>query len=303
MDKVQDVFSPDIYVRERPREGKTRALEQLKNEVELPKKLGEGEHPHIIRNARTYERGQQYGIFLTPTATRDLSKLLASRTDAQRSPGFLLRAFSCLNLTLEYIHKRQVRHKDVKPKNILSVESGPDEGIIWTDFSNAYGYDDGGEVTYEEAVLSCKYAAPEVVEPGFPFRNAHGKSSDIFSLGCVFIDLLCIFIGGDQLDSVFGEDENRIPFSKNIEQIRTSIDGHLRNPQLSADIRPLLQLSKKMIQRKSSGCPKIQQVVQTLSAEWEKYFCNRCNDLLMKAEVRKETGGGMTSWFLGWFRH
>lgn len=84
---------------------------------------------------------------------------------------------------LEYLHRKQVVHKDLKPTNILITKDGNypkiiDFGLSDTD-SILTGKDPGGTVAY---------AAPEVLEGGVA-----DVRSDIYSLGCILLEMAPAF--------------------------------------------------------------------------------------------------------------
>jgi serine/threonine protein kinase len=91
--------------------------------------------------------------------------------------------FLCLSNALAFIHFKGVRHKDIKPRNIL-VKG---EEIVFADFGSSYAFmDDGNSTTEGPSFGHTKmYCAPEVIHQGK--RN---RSADVFSLGCVFTELL-----------------------------------------------------------------------------------------------------------------
>lgn len=88
---------------------------------------------------------------------------------------------------MAYIHESNIKHKDLKPSNILLSKNGlwlTDFGIA-TDFSvlTTSGTDNGERGT-------PKYFAPEVArfEPS-------GRAADIFSMGCIFFEIMILCFG------------------------------------------------------------------------------------------------------------
>jgi serine/threonine protein kinase len=108
----------------------------------------------------------------------------------------LERAFGCLAAGLAFIHKNRVRHKDIKPSSIL-IHRG---NILYTDFGLSIDSKLLDNSTTEGPTeMTRRYAAPEVLSGGH--KNS---SSDIYSLGCVFIEIYSA-LG----DSIHFSDENR----------------------------------------------------------------------------------------------
>lgn len=93
---------------------------------------------------------------------------------------------ACLGSALEHMHSRGVIHRDVKPENILLDEAGFPH---LTDFGVAHV--EPGNVTGNrmECFLSSgtrPYLAPEV----FTKKHAHGRETDIWSLGITLYELI-----------------------------------------------------------------------------------------------------------------
>jgi serine/threonine protein kinase len=194
------------------------------NEVKIIRALGS--HHHIISVFATYVTKRHFALILQPLASDgDLEDFLAEywnnvreskeheadeatrekcickacisghgvcdraesakalKARLQGMESILKQAYGCLAAGLAFMHGKKVRHKDVKPRNIL-VHNGL---MIYTDFG--YSFDSNGfsrsTTVGRPGFLTRKYSAPEVL--GYEDRNS---KSDVYSLGCVFIDLL-----------------------------------------------------------------------------------------------------------------
>ena len=98
--------------------------------------------------------------------------------------------FVCLSEALRYLHESDVRHKDIKPENILIDESG---AVVLTDFGISRKFaKDASHVTNNEWKFTWKYASPEIMKSK---RNSRGNPSDVFSLGCVFLEMATLLLG------------------------------------------------------------------------------------------------------------
>jgi serine/threonine protein kinase len=172
----------------RRRAGRTRKTfdEAFKNEVDIMKKLRS--HPHIVQIHWSYTRRGHAGMLLTPVASNgDLAAYLETIRETGKPPtseqcSTLSRAFGCLASGLDFIHKFPIRHKDIKPQNIL-VHEGQ---MIFTDFGIAF--DASGQDTTTTGVpgaFTARYRAPEVAE-----ERPRNRKSDVFSLGCVFLEII-----------------------------------------------------------------------------------------------------------------
>lgn len=160
----------------------------FKNEIDIIKRLHS--HPHIIQVCWSYTCGRDFGMLLTPVASDgDLRAYLHTIKDTGEplttEQSFVLgRSFGCLASGLAFIHSHTIRHKDIKPQNIL-VHEGQ---MIFTDFGialDASGQDTTTTGTPE--AYTKRYCAPEVAD--WEPRN---RKSDVFSLGCVFMEIMAV---------------------------------------------------------------------------------------------------------------
>jgi tetratricopeptide (TPR) repeat protein len=152
-------------------------------EIEILKRL---KHRHVVEFVGSYTDPKYMGLIMSPIAEMDLSTYLA-RTDTSRH-GELRTFYGCLARALEFLHEQKVRHKDIKPSNIL-VHHGK---ILFTDFGLSFDFTDAEGSTTVSMVngMTPRYCAPEVAmyEP----RNT---SSDIWSLGVVFLEMTVVLKG------------------------------------------------------------------------------------------------------------
>ena len=96
--------------------------------------------------------------------------------------------FVCLSQALAYIHKEGVRHKDIKPSNILVDESG---SAAVTDFGISKHFAANiSHDTHENRDFDPKYVSPEMYDD-----LPRGDLSDVFSLGCVFLEMATLLLG------------------------------------------------------------------------------------------------------------
>jgi serine/threonine protein kinase len=81
-----------------------------------------------------------------------------------------------------YIHDQNVKHLDIKPLNILVTGSR----VYIADFGIARAYKTAEESNTDTPVsFTREYAAPEVVS-----QEYRDMSANIFSLGCVFMEIV-----------------------------------------------------------------------------------------------------------------
>ena len=144
--------------------------------------------------------------------------------------------FVCLLQALSYLHTSGVRHKDIKPGNILIDESG---SVILTDFGISRRFPKHtSHATNNEKKFTRKYASPEIMDDRNVLRD---DPSDVFSLGCVFLEMATLLLGKN-LDNL--SDHYAIPindtskeeaYHRNLRKVHSWID-HLRT---SSGFRPV----------------------------------------------------------------
>jgi serine/threonine protein kinase len=177
-------------------------ITQLVAEIEIPKRL---KHHHVVEFVGSYTDAKYIGLIMTPIAEGDLTSYLANATP-EKYPE--LRTFvGCLATGLEFLHQNNVRHKDIKPGNIL-VNSGQ---VLFTDFGLSLDFTNASGSTTMSMVngMTPRYCAPEVanLEP----RNT---MSDIWCLGVVFLEMLITLKGKtiEFMDDYFRQHGSRQAF-------------------------------------------------------------------------------------------
>ena len=275
-------------------------------------------------------------MILKPAATTDLERLIS------KSPGnkfnttyecknrdwvgpILMNAFGCLSEGLACIHSHNIRHKDIKPANILYVKAIDNQGprLLWADFGLAYDFSaTGNSRTRTTRVYSQRYAAPEIVAsrtrvvPGRTANvqldldriveggeemfvdaeieseftetegNGHGRMTDIFSLGCVFLELLAWLLNEklpmDRKDAVDPKQPPRktehLPqevkmFSQHLPELTRWAQRHIES---DSELKPLLGLAIKMTSLQPKDRPAVADVVRDVALAGSRHFCGGC---------------------------
>ena len=189
VDKVLSLTSFKEYARKRVPRNKafggrgTEEVKQFVAEIETLKRL---KHRHVVEFVGSYTDARYIGLIMSPIAEMDFSTYLARADPAKH--GELRTFFGCLARALEFLHGQKVRHKDIKPGNIL-VRGG---NVLFTDFGLSFDFTDADGSTTVSMVngMTPRYCAPEVaaLEP----RNT---ASDIWSLGIVFLEMITVLKG------------------------------------------------------------------------------------------------------------
>ncbi|KAF2142560.1 uncharacterized protein K452DRAFT_286985 [Aplosporella prunicola CBS 121167] len=234
---------------------------------------------HIIQVKATFVCARNFGLILSPVADAgSLRDLLDGIHDgSQRLDGparaTLERAFGCLAIGLAFIHEHAVRHKDIKPSNILIHQAS----VILTDFGTSLDYSALDQSTTDDTATgwTYKYKPPEVHDHG-P-RNGR---SDVFSLGCVYVEMLAVLLPEECLPidpSVSG-----FTFSEHAACILHALAPFVQGAGagLPSEMSPVLAATFAMMQTRLVDRPTAKQVVQMLGAMGEEsaahFFCGEC---------------------------
>lgn len=152
-------------------------------------------HRHVIRLVGTYTIKRNLAILIYPAAEKNLDDHLEDLAQIQQSkekmpfsellePVYFVtyRFIGCLSSAISYLHDNHIKHMDIKPTNILVTGTTvyiADFGIV-----RAYG---SPEESYTDIPVSFtrKYVAPEAIS-----QSVRGFPADIFSLGCVFMEIV-----------------------------------------------------------------------------------------------------------------
>ena len=137
----------------------------------------------------------------------------------------------CLPQALSYIQEQGVRHKDIKPKNILIDESG---SVLLCDFGISKRFTlNASHVTHEDQNYDSKYVSPEMFND-----SPRGDHSDVFSLGSVFLEMATLLLGKTLKDL----DKQYLPKTSDPE-IRVDSSGYHENLEAVYEWLKILEAS------------------------------------------------------------
>ena len=276
VEEVRDEISKAVFARKTIRVPAARLSKQertkvFQNEIKIIRSLER--HHHIISVFATYATKRHFGLILQPVASDgDLEDFFAEYWSIAGDTGEMIvesprleamrcvmeKAFGCLAVGLAFIHEKRIRHKDIKPRNIL-VHNGL---VLYTDFG--YSFDSTGfsRSTTEgrPSFLTRKYSAPEVLE-----HEKRNSKADIYSLGCVFIELhfaLLLFSGlEEEVDC----------YSRSMSDIHENFKDLPSSSQYSR----LEDIIMNMTMRDSSKRPSATHVSLKLLS-MPNFFCEKC---------------------------
>jgi serine/threonine protein kinase len=290
-----------------------------RREIEIIKRL---EHRHVIRLVGTYTHGPFLGLLLWPVATCDLANLIedidwlqksSSSQDsmqldhrpAEETPeqigerqarlqglmlsttsletarddaiAFLQRTMGCIASAVAYLHSQEIKHKDLKPSNILLSSHG-----IWvTDFGTATDF----SVLTTSATENGERGTPKYFAPEVAVYAPSGRAADIFSMGCIFLEIITLCVGYSLEETIQLRSQNDRSFQSNLENIRTWFSrGHIRS-RIPADDH-MMGLVRSMLRKDPDDRPTAEKVeeeialINGLASAMDNTvtFCNSCCD-------------------------
>ena len=235
---------------------------EVSREFDILNKL---KHQHLIQVIGSYYQHPYFSFLLWPVAQCDLAKILSLVDIGYYPTGRLLEElsehrlsiksfrdivgrtnkrlwtlFGCLASAMSYLHGQKVKHKDIKPSNILLSSDG-----VWlSDFGASRDFAHELTSTSESRERgTLRYCAPEVV-----CWEESGRSADIFSLGCVFLELVVALTPGVGLEGLRGlcPSKNR-SYEANLNRVDDWMECVSKTgaPELLVSIREMLGSDKK----------------------------------------------------------
>lgn len=175
----------------------------IQHEYKLLAKIN---HNHIIAVVGSYVDGDpgnwNYGLLLFPLAQYDLEKILNSVSlhNSEKSGKHewtrhgqvndLLDYLACLCRAIIYLHtlEQPIRHRDVKPANILVDAHGT---VMLADFDIAKRYPNKSSAHTDGATSFTDRYATQAVRDG----AERSFEWDVYSLGCVALEVATVVMG------------------------------------------------------------------------------------------------------------
>jgi serine/threonine protein kinase len=272
VEMVKDTKTGNVFAKKTIKfpQAKLRAQkeEHFTNEVSIIRSLKN--HHHVVHVFATYVAKREFGMILQPAATEGsledyLGAFWDPIEDAERSvtaveakKSILEKAFGCLAGGLAYIHAKGIRHKDIKPQNIL-VHLG---SVLYTDFGSSTDVNQSGERTTEgqPTFFTRRYSAPEVL--------AHTKrnyGADIYSLGCVYVELLSALVPSIEYDE-----------EKQFSDIMEHVHHELRSASIPQRLAFISKVITSMTRSDREERPAADQIFSDFSG-YIGFCCPECN--------------------------
>ena len=265
------------------------------------KKLRHVKHRHVEQVSKPYRGNDRFGytlfrLTLQPAATTDLETILNRYHESDRRARhrghisdvlryhFILTAFGCLSRGLAHVHRLALIHGDIRPVNILYQNSSSTmftARLMWALSSKheIKGTRCLGDYAAPEQDVSNDSKIPYEEHARHPEASqflslSDGKSMDIFSFGCVILQLLTI-LGVSNSENTF---RSFAPFRGNIDRIHAWIEEQVDNlyPTEHKNFLVIYKLGMRMTQADPKKRPLIDEVLDELTKAGRQYFCPEC---------------------------
>ncbi|EKG22289.1 hypothetical protein MPH_00356 [Macrophomina phaseolina MS6] len=271
VDRARGKLSKIEYARKRVRKAQSAVqrarVEAFEVELETLKRL---RHHHLVQYVGSYTDPKWVAFMMLPIADCDLKEWMTSKT-SKPSVQNVREAFGCLASAVSYLHQESVPHKDIKPDNIL-VHNGR---VLLTDFGSSLDWKDMDSSTTAGTPegFTRRYAAPEVLRD-----DKRNSSSDIFSLGCVFLELATYLFGHD-VDELnqhcLSHGQKIMIFADNRGAIESWIEK-IRLPEAPKADSKILDLIFTMMDPEKEYRPTASEISTIFGGLGKNYLCNSC---------------------------
>jgi serine/threonine protein kinase len=183
----------------------------------------------------------------------DLDSLLLLYSASMR---YLYTKLGCIGEAVAYLHQQDIRHKDLKPAQVLLSANG-----LWlTDFG--WSRDTShltNSVTNGGDRITLRYHAPERAASG-----PCGKPEDIFALGCIYLEM-GYRLARDPRQEGYAVPWARKPFYDSLEHLEGWVEPLSRASQ--TPLGKLAVLIKRMLLREPGDRPSISLVLADLRTD------------------------------------
>ncbi|KAL5386078.1 hypothetical protein PMIN02_008665 [Paraphaeosphaeria minitans] len=222
---TKDVVAVKSFVNASPTRWNER-VQDMRSELEAIQKA---HHLHVVEAIGSYTHINTVAFIMKPCADCTLAEVLArfgrdtsSKAKMEERCGrelelFLPFTMGCLAHALSHIHSKLIKHKDIKPQNILFHNNR----VVLADFGISKIFDDHS-TSIGPTGKSSMYAFYETID-----HNERGRSQDVFSLACVFFEIFAVYKGesADVLSSVFSDDRKN--YASNIDKVLEWVRNHV----------------------------------------------------------------------------
>ncbi len=162
-------------------------------------------HHHVMQVLEMYCYRNKLSVIMLHVAETDMKEYLEKLDEMEVGQlrhemlKPLLMWQGCLVKAIDYLHEMRIKHKDLKPANIL-VKGGR---VMIADFGISKDLID--EETTASRLNSDPQGSPMYMAPEVFLEDRRGRAVDIFSLGCIFLEISTCMLAGPGSRACFAE--------------------------------------------------------------------------------------------------
>ncbi|KAH7121370.1 Hsp70 protein-domain-containing protein [Dactylonectria macrodidyma] len=209
VDKVMSIISHREYARKIFKKSRGLKRQDIKTFITELNVLKRVDHRHCVELLGSYSDPKHFALLMEPVGDHNLAEYYHKAKDSPDKISLMRSFFGCLANAMQYLHATNIRHRDIKPQNII-VKG---ERVLITDFGIAYNWENLTRgTTTADSGKTLVYASPEVVRV-----EARNESADVWSLGCVFLEMATVIKGETvgNMREVFHERSDSYAFHAN----------------------------------------------------------------------------------------
>ena len=248
---------------------RSRIEKDVQNEVSIMQKL---RHHHIASVQFHVRETDTFSMIMLPVGDYDLLCFLQRKCIHAQFPKteltHLTSWFGCLVSALAFAHSKKIKHEDIKPRNILIKDHQP----YLADFGCAQDFSELEASTSTDVLV---FGTPVYWAPENPPR---GRAADVFSLGCVFSEMLTVRQGRTleeyQSRRYVANRDNAYAFRENLPRVYEWLE-QLKRPDDSVG-ELLIEQTLKMLEQDKNSRLEAKDIKKGLRLEGDAVFCNTC---------------------------
>jgi serine/threonine protein kinase len=140
-------------------------------------------HAHLVRLVGSYTDLKYTGLLMEPIADCDLKHFLSQNSTSARLFLIIAAFFRMSCVCCQVFTRKQMSAQRLEARKY----SRQRDNLLITDFGTARDWSDGtrGTMFGRSAPFTPDHAAPEVVD-----QDSRGTLADMWSLGCIFLDIM-----------------------------------------------------------------------------------------------------------------
>jgi serine/threonine protein kinase len=253
-----------------------KALKDFETELQNAKKVV---HHHVVKIVGSFTEELYVGIIMETVGEQNLAQLLRGNITVD-TRSFLRTYFGCLASGIFAIHQADIKHKDIKPENVVIRKSV----VYLTDFGLALDFSITPENRSTTIGKPSMKHTPLYCAPEWWDWSRRDRRSDIWSIGAVYLEMATVlfdesipklfdFLGQHGSQNVLSYSRNLVGIFEWVEFLRSK-KGHERDT-MALDL-VLVTMKKSIDQRPTSF--ELWKLIEKSAARGVSFACRACVD-------------------------